>query len=398
MASVRKCLIGGLLAALLLSPLSRAGDGSAASGLLDMLAAVPLAAAATQSGWATVRFVDYEAPFHVEGVSLLRALGDVGLLMTSVPLGGILSRVAAGPDALPYLYSSAGQMADAVGFEWLLHVDRSLEFGDPPAVGLLLGGDFDDAAMGAALQGRGFSLTNVAEVPVWHRFADGTVSLAARDAADPFGGHLGLAARIAVLPEMLANARSWPLIEAIISAAQGVQSSLADDPGYRALAEVISPPGGALIQALFLTGTALRFAGDPWQAASEPTADFAPLPAFSRAVLADLQEGSEQVHLIGLVCADPPTAQTAGRVLAGRVEEFHLPDQPEDVLVEKVGATVSVSVVERPQDALAVAVVEVRYPLPSPRTDPETGQFSAGGWLYRTWVRAITRREFTPLW
>jgi hypothetical protein len=364
-----------------------------------MLAQVPLDAGSTQSGWATVRFVDYEALFRAEGVSLLRALGDVGLLMNSVPLGGILSRIVAGPDALSYLYSSAGQMANAVGFEWLLHVDRSLEFGDPPSVALLLGGDFDDIAIGTALQGRGFSLSNVNEVPVWHRFEDGAISFSARDIVDPFGGHLGAAARVALLPNVLANARSWSLIEVIISAAQGIQPSLADDPGYRVLAELISqPPAGLLIQALFFTGTALRFAGDPTQAELEPAVDFAPLPAFSLAVLADRQEGNDQVHLIGLVCADLPTAQTAAQVLARRVEAFHLPDRPEEVLVKQFGATVSVSVVERLQDNLAIAVVEARYPLPSPRTDPQTGRFDAGGLLYRAWVRAIMRREFTPLW
>ncbi|MDD5265220.1 MAG: hypothetical protein PHU43_10370, partial [Candidatus Bipolaricaulis sp.] len=242
-----------------------------------------------------------------------------------------------------------------------------------------------------------FSLSTVNGVPVWHRFADGTISLAARDTVDPFGGHLGAASRVVLLPEMLANARSWPVVEAIISAAQGVQSSLADDPGYRALAEVISQPDGPLVQALFFTGTAFRLAGDPGQTASEPAVDFAPLPAFSLAVLADRQEGNDQVHLIGLICTDLPTAQTAAQVLATRVEAFHLPDRPDDGLVEQFGATVSFSAVERPQDSLAIAVVEVRYPLPSPRTDPETGHFNTGGLLYRAWVRAIMRREFTPL-
>jgi hypothetical protein len=397
-AGVRRCLVVGLLTALLLSSVSRAQNGSTTPELLVMLAQVPLDAASSQSGWAAVRFVDYEALFCSEGVSLIRALGDVSLLVDTVPLGGILSRIAAGPEALNYLYTSTGQMADVVGFEWLLHVDRSLEFGDLPSVGLLLGGDFDDTAIGTALQGRGFTLADVNGVPVWHRFEDWAISFAARDVTDPFGGHLGAAARIALLPNTVANARSWPLIEVIISAAQGIQPSLADDPGYRALADVISQPDGLLIQALFFTGTALRFPGNPTQAEPEPAVDLAPLPAFSLAVLADRQEGNDQVHLIGLVCADLPTAQTAAQVLARRVEAFHLPDRPEEVLVKQFGATVNVLVVERLQDNLAIAVVEVRYPLPSPRTDPQTGRFNAGGLLYRAWVRAIMRREFTPLW
>ncbi len=65
------------------------------------------------------------------------------------------------PEALTYLFVSAGRMADAVTFEWLLDVDRSLEFGDPSGVGLLLAGDFDAERIGEALESRGFSLAEI---------------------------------------------------------------------------------------------------------------------------------------------------------------------------------------------------------------------------------------------
>jgi hypothetical protein len=398
--TARLCLLLALLLALAPVAGVLAQEDLPPSPLLAMLALVPQDAVPAASGWATVRYTDYAALADSEGITLLRNFGNLDLLMTAVPLPAMLTRISAGPEALNYLFPSAGQMAGAVGFEWLLDVDRSLEFGDPPDPGLLLDGNLDAEAIGAALQARDFSQADVNGVMVWHRFDDSAVSIADRNTADPFGGHLGAAARIALLPDMLANARSWGLIEAIIGAAQDALPSLADDPAYRALAEAITAPDGLLIQALFFDGVALgAVAGDPTQPGLVmPAEDLGPLPPYALVALADRQEGNDQVHVIGLVCADAPTAEAAAEVLAGRITDFRLSTQPDEVLVERFGASITASVVEGPADGLAVALVEARYPLPSPRTDAETGRFTTGGLLYRTWVQAIMQRAFTPLW
>ncbi len=396
--NARLSLFLALLLVVLPGASALAQDDSPPSPLLAMLAGVPEGAIPADSGWATVRYTDYAALYEAEGITKLRDFGNLDLLKTAVPLPGMLMRLAAGPEALSYVFASAGKMAAAVGFEWLLDVDRSLEFGDPPGVGLLLGGEFDTEAIGAALQARDFSQADVSGVTVWHRFDDLAISVADRDPADPFGGNLGAAARIALLPDMLANARSWPLINGIIGAAQGDLPSLADDPAYRALAGAITAPDGLLIQALFFGGEALQVAGDPTQLGlAMPAADLGPLPPYALAILADRQEGNDQVHLIGLVYADAPTAQAAADVLAGRIADFRLSTRPDIVLAEDFGATVSASVVESEADGLAVALVEVRYPLPAERTDAG-GRFLSAGRLYGLWVQAILRREFTPLW
>lgn len=368
--NARLSLFLALLLVVLPGASALAQDDSPPSPLLAMLGDVPQGAIPADSGWATVRYTDYAALYEAEGITKLRDFGNLDLLKTAVPLPGMLMRLAAGPEALSYVFASAGKMAAAVGFEWLLDVDRSLEFGDPPGVGLLLGGEFDTEAIGAALQARDFSQADVSGVTVWHRFDDLAISVADRDPADPFGGNLGAAARIALLPDMLANARSWPLINGIIGAAQGDLPSLADDPAYRALAGAITAPDGLLIQALFFGGEALQVAGDPAQLGlAMPAADLGPLPPYALAILADRQEGNDQVHLIGLVYADAPTAQAAADVLAGRIADFRLSTRPDIVLAEDFGATVSASVVESEADGLAVALVEVRYPLPAERTD-----------------------------
>ncbi len=364
------------------------------SHVVDLLAHVPEPVAHAETGWAVARYVDYEALFASEGLAELRRVGDVDILLTSVPLGPLMSRIAAPPEALKYVVVSAGRMTELVGFEWLLHVDRSLEFGEPPGVGLLLDGTFDPEAIGDALEPRGFHRRDCAGVDVWHRFEDWTVNPAARELADPFGGDLGAAARIALLPGALANGRGWGLVEAIIAASQGDLPSLADDPGFRALADAVSGPEGLLIQALFFPGKALRVRGEDWS--DEGFAEH--LPSYRQAVLADRQEGASQVHVVGLVYEDMPTAYTAAEVLTRRLAAFAPVGRPEEPLAEELGATFSSWVCERSEDRVTLAVVEVRYPHPDPRFDPEVGAYPVAAPLYRAWVRAIVFRTFTPLW
>jgi len=398
-----KALIGMLVAGALVTAVFgvwlRAQDDPPASHIQAMLQHVPSEASAIESGWATVSFVDFDALFESEGLSAIRALGNVELLMTSVPIGSILGRIIAGPEALTYVFPGTGEMTEAVGFEWLLDVDGSLEFGDPPNLGLLLGGDFDPDTIGTALQSRGFELEEADGIDVWHRFDDLAISIADRNLADPFGGHLGAAARIALLPDTLANARTWALIEAIIAASHGTRPSLADDPAYRALAESISAPDGLLIQALFFSGIALRLAEDPLDAIEEGLDDVEPLPYYSLAVLADRQEDDDQVALIALACPDEPTAQTASDILVERLRVFRPPSRPgDDALADRFDADISVSEVKYIQDGVAIAAVEARYPLPDERRDPETGLYNTRGLLFRSWIQAILYREFTPLW
>ncbi|MGC9529914.1 MAG: hypothetical protein ACP5G2_04760 [Candidatus Bipolaricaulaceae bacterium] len=364
------------------------------SRLVAMLDLVPQDVLGLATGWAHVRYVDYAALFASEGLSAIRDVRDLELILTSVPLGSLLGRIAAGPQALQYLFSSAGRMAEVVGFEWLTHVDRSLEFGEPPAVGLVLEGPFDTGAIAAALAGRGFEQRTVNGVEVWHRFDDWTVNLTARELADPFGGHLGAAARIAVLPATLLSGRGWGIVEAGIAASQGEISSLGDDAGHRALVEVLAGADYPPIQALLFPGPALRVHGEDW-----PADDLSDrLAPYLLAGLADRQEGDDQVHVIGLVYPDADNARAASEVLHRRIQAFALPQAPQEPLVERFGAAVTPAVIQRPQEGLSVAVVEVRYPLPYPRLDAQTGMYTVGGQLYRLWVQAILMRAFSALW
>ena len=145
----------------------------------------------------------------------------------------------------------------------------------------------------------------------------------------------------------------------------------------------------------FFTGASLRRSAP--EAGAKTTKDLDVLPEFSAAALADRQEGEDQVHSSrARVRRRVDGARTAALVLASRIETFCAPDHPGDVLVETYGASVRSWVLEPSEDGVVVAVVEARYPLPDPRTDGETGRFLTAGLLYRAWVRAILRRDFTP--
>jgi hypothetical protein len=318
---------------------------------------------------------------------------DVKTLLDTIPLSG-LSRIVAGPQALNYVLLSAGQMRDVVGFEWFNDAITSLEYGAPPAIGLILGGTFDEEAISAALSARAFEQADLNGVTVWHRFGDGQMNIAERDPVDPFGGDLGMAARIAILPGYLVNTRNWDMVEEAVAAAMDEQDSLADDPNYRALAEAITAPEGVLIQALFFKLADTGFIPDDprlSQDAPDPTADYGPLMPYALAVLADRQDGNDQVHLIALVYPNATYAADAAEEVARRVRAFTLPVAA-TVLIEEYGAAVSTWVYE--SESGAVAVVEVRYPLPENRIETNSGLFIASGQIYRRWMMAMMRREF----
>jgi hypothetical protein len=401
----RLCLVA-LVVALLASgtaPAAGQSDETEPHPLLAMLAMVPDTEPVRAQSWSAVRYADFQALYIAEGIEELRVTAGTEVLLDSVPLASMLWRLVAGPEALQFVFRGINQMPEVVGFEWFAAVNRSLEYGAPPYTGLILNGAFEPEAIGAALSARGFTQTDVNGVPVWHRFEDAQVSFQDVEPADPFGGRLGMAARIAIWPEYLANSRYWEMTEAITAATQGEQPSLADEPNYRALAEAITTPEGLLLQALFLNVADVGFIPEDVfamlteSAGVDPTEKYGPLMPYALAVLADRQEAQDQVHLIGLVYPNAAYAEAAAEEVARRIRVFTLPGQSDEVLVERFGALVASRVYESETTGQAVAIVEVRYPLPAERIDPETGFFVSGGLMYQMWARALVQQAFSPL-
>jgi hypothetical protein len=326
-------------------------------------------------------------------------------------------RLTMGPQWLGQYFGARGpgpqSMAATVGFD-MFAIDRSLVFGLPPGEVLVLAGDeglADPARLQGALEPRGFALRQVGSVPVWHRFEDYRVNITERTFADPFGGPLGKAARVAVLPQMLVNAPAWPLLEAVLAAPRTEQrggGALATMlRAAAAAAEQAAGPDALLVQAeaLPLAATADAPPIPALIGLADPAAVFealkarmaaAPadpaLPPYPFFVIADLQDGDEQHNVIVLPYADAAVAATAGEALAERLRGWTVPGAEADgPLAAKVGGTVEARVASA--DGVSCAVVAVRYPLP----DPAAEDAARPGQVVRSWMQAIYRREFTPL-
>ena len=371
------------------------------SPLLEMLALVPNGEYGyyhNQLG--TVQFADFHALYTVEDIEDLRTTLDTEALLDAVPsFFKMTYRIRAGLLDNGIL-SFAYYVPRTMGFDLIQDVDCILEFGASPYNGLILGGDFDAAAVGAALSTREsypFEQSDVNGVTVWHRFDDGTQNPAMRDPADPFYGHLGGAARIAILPGYLAGAQVWEITEHTIAAAQGEYDTLADDPAYRALADAITAPDGWLIQALFFDPADIGVIPEETRLSAEDfdaiTEEYGSLKPYQLAVLADRQEGQDQVNLIGLVYPDAVTAANAAEEVARRLNTLTERRSGENI-VEQFGAQVSSYVYESESTGNAVAIIEARYPLPEDRIDAETNEFIIGGLLYRFWTNEIQSSKF----
>lgn len=147
-----------------------------------------------------------------------------------------LMTVLAYPQSFFSYLMQAERWPQMVGFD-VTAVDAILTAGAPPDVVEIYAGTpdgLDPARIGPALEARGFARKDVAGVPVWARFQDYSISIADRDPADPFGGVLGQAARIAVSDGILARSAASAPIAAAIAGSQG-GPSLGAEPAVRAL-------------------------------------------------------------------------------------------------------------------------------------------------------------------
>jgi hypothetical protein len=363
---------------------------------LAMLALIPDTPEARPSNGLGVSYADYHAVLEASGIKIPASMDEFKGLAdpARAQIMSVLMRIIAGPGSLmTYFLRIDSRM---VGFEWV-DISRAAAFGAPPHDGMILAGTFDADKIGAALTARKFEKNDVEGVTVWSRFQDAEMRVTAREPGDPFGGAMGMAARIAVLPGYLANSRYWDMTKSIIAVSKKEQKSLADAPDYRALADAITDPQtyqGTLLQVLFFPVHTLETGKFDVQGLPNPPdlSQYADLPAYSLAALADRQEGATQVHLIALLYPDADTAQRAADELQKRIAGFDITK-----IYAKFGVTVDQARVYKAESGMAVAVVSVHYGLPSATPDPETKLYTQPGLIFRLWVNAIYRRQFLPL-
>ncbi len=395
-------LIVALIAVLILPALPAAAQTppltSTPDPLLAMLALIPDSPTVRVTQGFGVSYVDYRAVEAVRGFKRPDPGTDFNLLSSdSQKLWfNAMARVRSGP-TLNYVRSYLTDIRRLVGFGWF-DQDRALEYGLPPHTVKIIGGTFDASKIGTALGARDFQKVDVEGVTVWRRYNDAQINLKNREIGDPFGGDLGMAARIALLPGYVANARYWDDIKAVVEASRGTQKALADASDYRALTDAITDSAafkGSLLQAIFIPAeTAEGIGTAPTGKMPNPpdVSIYAPLPRYQLAVIADRQDGDTQINLIAAAYSDAAAAQQASAEIHRRVVEFNIGKR-----YDQVKATVDAPRIYQAANGLSVVVVVVHYPLPPFAPDAEAGANIQGGLIYRLWVDSMTMRQFYPL-
>ena len=379
--------------------------------VMDLLALVPDTPAG-RSGAPLISYVDIEATIEAAYADVMPDLRFATLAFDDMFPG--MLRINSGPHTyLQYLPMVGGEMPDLLGIE-IQDVRRGLEFGQPPAWGTILGldpaGDHAEA-IAAALNARDFERRQIGDVTVWHRLEDGEMDIVNRNPGDPFGGHLGQSARIAMLPPALVGSPVWPVAEGMAAAA-GEGRSLSDDPVVAAAIEAVTAPAtdGALLQVQLINVDDAVAAATPMidliqdGQVGDPGTELPPgpagtLPPYLMVAIADVFAVDRDEAIVALVYPERDAAEAAAGVLADRFHAFRPASSPDawSNRLDNVGGSITSDVVETGGGRFAVALTRISSPAVFPTDEHDGGMPAHGGMMFRFLVQAFLRGELTPL-
>jgi hypothetical protein len=415
--AVTLAVSGLLVAGIAPSGPARAQGGPAlepGDGLLEALARVPAdLGARSPVSYLDLRAVEAARPgaLHPESVADLMAALEDDDEAARLWLAALMGVATGSAHLLAGLFPSGTLWPETVGFDFF-DIDRLMTFGDPPSDGLVLLGGFDPAAVGRALEARGYDDDPRGTRTLWcgQEGCDTgqQPNLADRDLGNPFGGDLGRAEPLAVSARDLLNSADMATLEAMLAAAEDEGRSLAADPAVRAIAGAV--PGDArLVQATLLSdlsgldaGIAARFAESP-DGATELLAEldeaFEPMPAWQRAAFADGATATEQVASVILAYASDEDAAVAADVLPRRYEALRslVRDVPlADLFADRGVTSIAGRVVPASEGASAAAVIELRAPLAGDAPEPGSDRLPASSQVYRLLIDLLFTRDL--LW
>ncbi len=327
---------------------------SAFDGPLDMIGFIDFAALYEQNG------------LDVAGTTLSSVVsGDGDQADAETRLLAGLRRIGYPPNHLQYVFADPDGWPRWYGFD-MLDVAWTLEAVQPPRQLLYLGLDTSSRteAIEAALAGRDFTTDTTGDVPFFRKGEDGGIDLVNREPGRPFGGELGGAEFLALLPQALLGSR---FSEATATAARAPRA--ADDPSLSAGIRVVDSDAlpGRLMQLVVL-----RYDFSPEFATSMLEPDASPeeaqawleaqvpgsLPAFETALFADRQDGGAEEALVALVYDSAEDAARAAETLPLRLDAYQ-PSRASATLGALLGGTRSIEVVE--QDGKHVVLLRIAY-------------------------------------
>ncbi len=294
---------------------------------------------------------------------------------------------------------------ELVGFN-LYDVAQIAQFGAPPDDGLIFKGAFDGDAIGTALEARDFGQAEINGVTVWHHLEDYDVDLENRQMGDPFKGYLGMASRIALLPDdddpvYIGGTASWAGTTAIVEAAQDEVYSLADAADFRALIDALEDPETyemPVIQAIFVppAGFPLPPSAVPNPAREGEDAmlealEEEDLPLYRLLALADRREGERDLAIAAMLYDDAETAQAAGEIIIERLGIYDPFERMTDL-----NAEIEEPRIYETEDGV-VLVVTVSMPIYDvEEPDDSPLPVRPGVTIFRYWFQMFVRRELFP--
>ncbi len=414
--------------------------------LFEMLALVPNSESTLGN---SISYADYAAliesrdyiPRVETGAELLANEQDFRLWLRG------MERIRSGYSEFARVTLEMANIPEISGFD-LLDMERTLEFGGPPALGRIYGGSFDAAAINTALTTRNYVATELVGIPAWcadERCEDGTMqNIREAERADVFDPILGRKPTVLNLTDMgyLASSTAKSPMTGVAIAVQSTESnpraSVLGLPQYRTAAEVATAPDGLLIQVQFWPGLSLLSAGGRMSTIEfvdltlfgtradfesnamvlpfliEPVIpaewlDYGELPTYQLVAFVDRQEGADQVAQLVLIYNSADDAEIAAAELEKRVAAFSQQISGGNDAVPFIDlylgqAIVESSVYTSETTGQSAAVVSVRYPVSDNESEPITVEMAeeeiprvAGG-LFVRWIQALFRREFYPLW
>lgn len=394
---IKKFFITGLLLIVMLTGIMPAIGQEQDHPLLQMLNMVPADYAGSPIAYLDFRAVE-DARDYLEKPESYAALmaSDVNLDFTW--------RWQSAPESVGRNFARLEEMPVVMGFDFF-DINRTLQFGMPPAMGIIWQGNFDMEQVAEAHTARDYIETEINGITAWCPAAgcDQGMQTDVRNAqpANIFDNGIGRKVPFLVQPGYLLSSPDLGTLEASVGAING--KSLADDPAYRALAEAFTMPEGLLIGVQFLDST-VQVSSDLDAALPAEIAAYGSLPPYLAVAIADRQEGDQQVALIALAYANVEEAEAAAPELANRISTFSdviTRGEGQSPLMEDVrGAEVSSRVYST--DEISVAVVEIRYDTPTQEEENATPSLENNpvrpALVYWYLTRAYRQRSLYPLW
>ena len=309
---------------------------------------------------------------------------------------------------------------EMMGFE-LFDIEQTLYFGNPPEVGYILKGNFDQDAIIEAYQARDYTLEEISGLPLLCGPAgceNGTqIDFDRRNFGNLFGGELGLSEPAALADGLIFDSRILDRLNAIVDAYLGSDNNILANDAYAASARALSQTG-ELRQAIFVPFNQLPSVADLATVLGPNVTDeqravieehlgrndrdpSEMLPLYEIMTLGDITLPDEGVShaVVTMAYSNPGFAENAAEILQQRIDNF---DELQSLAIARSFAEVfanrgaqplPVSVYNDEETGYAIVIATWETPLVVGTQEDENGRLTMSGMTFRLLVDMIYRRD-----